>query len=281
MFRKVMQMIQDYAEKKLLDEVFATYLDVQDAAVEMAQVLPCPRCGKLTMKMRLHSNALSRQVPGIAICDRCGTEEALEDAVRRPMDVHKWALEDNSEQDFLGELYMCLGLGSDHAGQFFTPYHLCEFMSAVTTPAEEFQQKIGDRGWVAVCDPTCGAGALLVAFANECRKKEINYQTDVLFVAQDIDYIVGMMCYLQMSLLGIAANKSEKISAECASSASANERASRDSAAEARAAEGNTLNYMNRTLDIANQAAGSASSTNFAFGPDADGRFSFFIRRSS
>lgn len=72
-----------------------------------------------------------------------------------------------------------------------------------TTPAEELQQKIGDRGWVAVCDPTCGAGALLVAFANECRKKGINYQTDVLFVAQDIDYIVGMMCYLQMSLLGM------------------------------------------------------------------------------
>lgn len=98
MFRKVMQMIQDYAEKKLLDEVFATYLDVQDAAAEMAQVLPCPRCGKLTMKMRLHSNALSRQVPGIAICDRCGIEEALEDAVRRPMDVHKWALERSKPQ---------------------------------------------------------------------------------------------------------------------------------------------------------------------------------------
>lgn len=78
MFRKVMQMIQNYAEKKLLDEVFATYLDVQDAAAEMAQVLPCPRCGKLTMKMRLHSNALSRQVPGIMICDQCGTEEALD-----------------------------------------------------------------------------------------------------------------------------------------------------------------------------------------------------------
>ena len=73
----------------------------------------------------------------------------------------------------------------------------------MTTPTEEFQQKIGDRGWVAVCDPTCGAGALLVAFANECRKKGINYQTNVLFVAQDIDYIVGMMCYLQMSLLGM------------------------------------------------------------------------------
>lgn len=113
------------------------------------------------------------------------------------------ALEENPNQDFLGELYMCLGLGNDHAGQFFTPYHICELMSVVTTPVEEFQQKIGDRGWVAVCDPTCGAGALLVAFANKCRKKGINYQTDVLFVAQDIDYIVGMMCYLQMSLLGM------------------------------------------------------------------------------
>ena len=98
---------------------------------------------------------------------------------------------------------MRLELGSDNAGQFFTPYHVCEFMSALTTPKEEFQQKIEDRGWVAVCDPTCGAGALLVAFANQCKREGVNYQQKILFVAQDIDYIVGMMCYLQMSLLGM------------------------------------------------------------------------------
>lgn len=92
MFRKMAQKIQAYAEKKLLDEVFATYRDVQDAAAEMAQVLPCPRCGKQTMKMHLHSNALSRRVPGIVICDQCGTEEALEDMMGTPMDVHKWVL---------------------------------------------------------------------------------------------------------------------------------------------------------------------------------------------
>ena len=51
-------------------------------------------CRMLPPKWRrcLHSNALSRQVPGITICDRCGTEEALEDAVHQPMDVRKWAL---------------------------------------------------------------------------------------------------------------------------------------------------------------------------------------------
>ena len=57
MFHKMAQMIQTHTERMLLDEVFATYRDVQDAAAEMAQVLPCPRCGKQTMKMRLHSNA--------------------------------------------------------------------------------------------------------------------------------------------------------------------------------------------------------------------------------
>ena len=79
----------------------------------------------------------------------------------------------------------------------------------------------------------------------------------------------------------IAASKSERISTENASSAAASERASRDSAEDARVSEGNALNYMNRTADIANQVAGSAASINFAFGPDADGRFAFFARRSS
>ena len=54
MFRKMAQMIQAHTERMLLDEVFATYRDVQDAAAEMAHVLPCPRCGKQTMKM--HAN---------------------------------------------------------------------------------------------------------------------------------------------------------------------------------------------------------------------------------
>ena len=44
------------------------------------------------MKMRLHSNALSRQVPGITICDQCGTEEALDTMAGKPKDAHEWAL---------------------------------------------------------------------------------------------------------------------------------------------------------------------------------------------
>ena len=39
----------------------------------------------------------------------------------------------NSDQDFLGELYMALELGNDHAGQFFTPYNICRCMAEMTS----------------------------------------------------------------------------------------------------------------------------------------------------
>lgn len=111
-------------------------------------------------------------------------------------------MEDDPDQDFLGELFMSLELGNDHAGQFFTPYCVCRAMAEITVP--DVKQMVDDKGWFGCCDPACGAGALLVAFANTCLDRNVNYQTSVLFVAQDIDYIVGMMCYIQLSLLGCA-----------------------------------------------------------------------------
>lgn len=42
------------------------------------------------------------------------------------------ALEENQEQDFLGDIFMNLGLGNKSGGQFFTPYHICELMAKVT-----------------------------------------------------------------------------------------------------------------------------------------------------
>lgn len=109
-------------------------------------------------------------------------------------------LERNPDQDFLGEIFMGLGLGNEHKGQFFTPYNVCRLMSSIT--GTDIQSRIADRGWISVNDCACGAGALLVAFANECLRQKVNYQTSILFIAQDIDFIVGCMCYIQLSLLG-------------------------------------------------------------------------------
>lgn len=110
-------------------------------------------------------------------------------------------MEQNPDQDFLGELYMLCELGNDASGQFFTPYDVCRCMveiSGGSDPAAE------NAGFFSVSDPACGAGALLIAFANLCRRKNICYHDKVLFVAQDIDLIAGLMCYIQLSFLGCA-----------------------------------------------------------------------------
>lgn len=111
-------------------------------------------------------------------------------------------MDENPNQDFLGELYMSLDLGNQHVGQFFTPYDVCAMMSEMTSG--NLSEQIKEKGWIGVSDPACGAGALLVAFVNECIRQNVNYHDHVLFVAQDVDFTVAMMCYIQLSLLGCA-----------------------------------------------------------------------------
>ena len=116
------------------------------------------------------------------------------------------ALEENQEQDFLGDIFMNLGLGNKSGGQFFTPYHICELMAKVTIG--DILPQIKKNSYITVCDPCCGAGATLIAGIHEIRKQlegKLNYQNHVLVVAQDIDYTTALMCYIQLSLLGVAA----------------------------------------------------------------------------
>lgn len=112
------------------------------------------------------------------------------------------ALERNPEQDFLGEMYMQLNLGNHWKGQFFTPYCVCKMMSEIT--CEDVDSHIEKQGYLSICDPACGAGATLIAATNTMKKCKHNFQNHVVFVAQDIDRITGMMCYIQLSLLGCA-----------------------------------------------------------------------------
>ena len=111
------------------------------------------------------------------------------------------SLERDSEQDFLGEMFMALELGSHWKGQFFTPYSLCKFMSAINT--QDAKDKIGQKGYVTINDPACGAGATLIGARNNLELAGIG-GTQAFFVGQDIDRTAAMMCYIQLSLLGCA-----------------------------------------------------------------------------
>lgn len=118
------------------------------------------------------------------------------------------ALEENPEQDFLGGIFMELNLGNGKNGQFFTPYHVCQLMADIAEGANVAEQ-VEKEGYITIHDPCCGAGATLIAGVHAARKQlekvNLNYQNHVLVVAQDIDETVALMCYIQLSLLGVAA----------------------------------------------------------------------------
>ena len=117
------------------------------------------------------------------------------------------ALEENPEQDFLGGIFMELGLGNGSNGQFFTPYHVCDLMAKIAM-GDSVVNEVKEKGYITINDSCCGAGATLIAGIHEVRrqleKEKLNFQNHVLVVAQDIDMTVALMCYIQLSLLGVA-----------------------------------------------------------------------------
>lgn len=110
------------------------------------------------------------------------------------------ALQEEPNQDFLGDIFLGLNLNSHWKGQFFTPYHICHFMAKASLEGSE--QMIREKGWISIADPCCGAGALLIAARNVLLEQ--GCLGNVLFIAQDIDEVAALMCYLQLALLGCA-----------------------------------------------------------------------------
>lgn len=51
----------------------------------------CPRCGRLTVKERLVTNAMSRHAD-VYICDACGMDEAIRDMKGQPLPLKDWAI---------------------------------------------------------------------------------------------------------------------------------------------------------------------------------------------
>ena len=80
-------------------EEFCAELDEQDAQkkieafakVQTDGVHFCPRCGRMSVKERLHTNALSRRAD-IYICDACGMDEAIRAARGELLPLRKWAI---------------------------------------------------------------------------------------------------------------------------------------------------------------------------------------------
>lgn len=116
------------------------------------------------------------------------------------------ALDENPEQDFLGRMFMDLHLDYEELKQIFTPYHVCQLMADITMG--DLVQQVEEQGYVSINDCCCGAGANLIAAINSARHMledaGLNFQNHILVIGQDIEELVALMCYIQISLLGVA-----------------------------------------------------------------------------
>lgn len=106
---------------------------------------------------------------------------------------------ENNMSDILGEIYMEAGMGNKSTGQFFTPYHVSRMCAEMVLPQPD------ENGVYRINEPSCGGGGMIIAVADVLKTRGINYKRKMDVIAQDLDWKGVYMCYLQLSLLGIAA----------------------------------------------------------------------------
>ncbi len=107
--------------------------------------------------------------------------------------------------DFLGQIFMNLELGNARHGQYFTPYSVSYTMARMTLSDGLSVLTSGERDFITVSDPACGAGGMIVAMAEAMLEAGFNPQKQMVAYCVDIDPVAAMMCYIQLSLMGIPA----------------------------------------------------------------------------
>lgn len=107
--------------------------------------------------------------------------------------------------DILGNLYMELEISNLNNGQFFTPHEVSLFMARMTYGDVLDNMEKSNKPFITLSEPACGAGGMVLAFANEMLKKGINPAEKLYVQCIDIDRLAGLMSYLQLSLWHIPA----------------------------------------------------------------------------
>ncbi len=106
-------------------------------------------------------------------------------------------------RDFLGECFHELELYNQYKGQYFTAFDVSRMMARISLAG--FEEKIRQRGFIELNEPTCGSGGMVIAAAEEFKARGLNPVNTLFAVAQDIDRKCCNMAYIQLSLLAIPA----------------------------------------------------------------------------
>lgn len=118
------------------------------------------------------------------------------------------ALEEKTQttdpEDVLGLIFHELELHNKYKGQFFTPQAVSDMMAQMTC-GNEMQDAITQQGFISVCEPCCGSGVMVTSFLKAMKLEGLNYCTQLVVTAIDVDLKCVHMTYLQLALYGVPA----------------------------------------------------------------------------
>ena len=112
-------------------------------------------------------------------------------------------IETNGAEDILGVVFHELELHEKFKGQFFTPQCVSDMMSEMTL--QDLTELVEKQGYITACEPCCGSGVLVTSMCKAMKKAGLNYSTQLVVTAVDVDLKCVFMTYLQLALYGVPA----------------------------------------------------------------------------
>lgn len=182
---EIVGLLRANAEPRRLPEVF-------DDFVETAA---------LTLRNAVESRGRDkREARYLAIADRYSREEL--DRFAHALALTALAMVAEPD-DVLGRLYMELELGNDRLGQVYTPGEVARLTAAMTI--SDIVDQVAAHGFAELYEPTCGAGAFVVAVTEEMGAHGLDHQTQLHVTAEDLSRQAIHMIYIHLTLLGVPA----------------------------------------------------------------------------
>src|SRR4029434_10657496 len=96
--------------------------------------------------------------------------------------------------DVLGVLYHRLELHNEQAGQFFTPYPVCQAIAKMLV--HDAKHVVAKQEFIRAHEPCVGSGAMVIALAQALSEEGINYQQHLHVTAIDVDLLAVHMVRL-------------------------------------------------------------------------------------
>jgi hypothetical protein len=108
-------------------------------------------------------------------------------------------------EDVFGPIYLELEIYRKEKGQFFTPQHISDMMAKLTAGNDDWKESLDQQGFISMSEPSCGSGVMITSMCKAMKKADLNYCTQLVVVAVDVDQKCAFMTYLQLALYGVPA----------------------------------------------------------------------------